>query len=115
MGQRNRLAILVGGGPAPGINSVIGAATIEAQLDGVEVLGVHDGFQWIMQGDITHITPLSIDVVSRIHFHGGSVIGISRANPTLEHPGERSASSPGTGQGGGEAPSNRARMVGSTA
>jgi len=35
-----KLAILVGGGPAPGINSVIGAATIRALLQGVEVLGI---------------------------------------------------------------------------
>jgi 6-phosphofructokinase 1 len=30
-----KLAILVGGGPAPGINSVIGAATIRAALEGL--------------------------------------------------------------------------------
>jgi 6-phosphofructokinase 1 len=44
--HQKRLAILVGGGPAPGINSVIGAATIRGILDGVEVLGVRDGFEW---------------------------------------------------------------------
>src|SRR5262249_40608195 len=32
MEHHKRLAILVGGGPAPGINSVIGAATIRAEL-----------------------------------------------------------------------------------
>ena len=37
--QHKNLAILVGGGPAPGINSVISAATIRCQLEGVEVLG----------------------------------------------------------------------------
>jgi 6-phosphofructokinase 1 len=79
-----RLAILVGGGPAPGINSVIGAATIRACLEGVEVVGVRDGFEWLMRGDIDHVTPLTIDVVSRIHFRGGSYIGISRANPTSD-------------------------------
>ena len=44
-----------------------------------------------MQGDIEHVTPLTIDDVSRIHFRGGSHIGISRANPTTdpEHPRER--------------------------
>jgi 6-phosphofructokinase 1 len=77
-----KLAILVAGGPAPGINSVIGAATIRAALEGIEVLGIRDGFEWLMQGDIDHVTPLSIDAVSRIHFRGGSHIGISRANPT---------------------------------
>mgnify|MGYP002065407217 CR=1 FL=1 len=44
------LAILVGGGPAPGINSVIAAATIRAANEGVEVVGVRDGFKWIMKG-----------------------------------------------------------------
>src|SRR2546421_8037555 len=82
MTERRTLAILVGGGPAPGINSVIGAATIRARLEAVDVLGVRDGFEWIMQGDIEHVTPLDIGEVSRIHFRGGSYIGISRANPT---------------------------------
>ena len=82
MNQQNTLAILVGGGPAPGINSVIGAATIRAALEGFQVIGVEDGFEWLMQGDATHVKPLTIDGVSRIHFRGGSHIGISRANPT---------------------------------
>jgi 6-phosphofructokinase 1 len=85
MGHQTRLAILVAGGPAPGINSVISAATIRGRLEGVEVLGIRDGFEWIMHGDVDHTTPLTIDSVSRIHFRGGSHIGISRANPTT-HP-----------------------------
>jgi 6-phosphofructokinase 1 len=79
-----KLAILVGGGPAPGINSVIGAATIRAAVEGVEVIGIKDGFKWIMQGDIGHIKELNIHNVSRIHFRGGSYIGISRSNPTKD-------------------------------
>ncbi len=77
-----KTAILVGGGPAPGINSVIGAATIRAILSGAEVIGIEDGFKWIMRGEISHVIPLTIDSVSRIHFKGGSHIGISRDNPT---------------------------------
>lgn len=84
MSQHKKLAILVSGGPAPGINSVIGAATIRCELEGVEVLGLRDGFEWIMQGNIDHVVPLTIDGVSRIHFRGGSHIGISRVNPTLD-------------------------------
>ena len=79
-----KLAILVGGGPAPGINSVIGAATIRAALEGVEVLGIKDGFKWIMDGDISHVEELTIENVSRIHFRGGSYIGIARNNPTKD-------------------------------
>lgn len=84
MSHRKRLAIVVGGGPAPGINSVIGAATIRCVLEGVDVLGLQDGFDWVMHGNIEHVLPLSIESVSRIHFRGGSVIGISRANPTKD-------------------------------
>jgi len=79
-----KLAILVAGGPAPGINSVIGAATIRAVVEGIEVIGVKDGFKWIMEGDISHTKELTIDNVSRIHFRGGSYIGISRSNPTKD-------------------------------
>jgi 6-phosphofructokinase len=78
--QAKKLAILVGGGPAPGINSVISAATIRCQIDGVEVVGIRDGFEWLMQGNVEHVVPLTIERVSRIHFRGGSYIGISRAS-----------------------------------
>jgi 6-phosphofructokinase 1 len=80
----NNLAILVGGGPAPGINSVIAAATIRTKLQGIDVIGIRDGFEWLMQGDSEHVIPLSIDTVSRIHFRGGSYLGIARANPTKD-------------------------------
>lgn len=84
MSQRKNLGILVGGGPAPGINSVIGSATIRAAVDGVDVIGLRDGFEWLMQGNIDHVERLTIDTVSRIHFRGGSHIGISRSNPTKD-------------------------------
>jgi 6-phosphofructokinase 1 len=84
MSVPKKLAILVGGGPAPGINSVIGASTIRAIVEGVEVLGIKDGFKWLMNGDISHVKELTIDNVSRIHFRGGSYIGISRSNPTKD-------------------------------
>src|SRR5262245_45377239 len=35
-----------------------------------------------MHGDVEDVAPLTIESVSRIHFRGGSHIGISRANPT---------------------------------
>lgn len=80
--QRPTVGILVGGGPAPGINSVISAATIRSILGGSDVLGIIDGFKWLMDGSTGQIRPLSIEDVSRIHFQGGSYLGTSRANPT---------------------------------
>ena len=78
-----KLGILCGGGPAPGMNSVISAATIEARNSGWEVLGILDGFQHLIDGHIEHVRPLSITDVSRIHGQGGSIIRTSRANPTV--------------------------------
>jgi ATP-dependent phosphofructokinase / diphosphate-dependent phosphofructokinase len=76
------LAILVGGGPAPGINAVISAAAIEARNRGLRVLGLLDGYKWLMRGDVAHVQELDINEVSRIHFEGGSILRTSRANPT---------------------------------
>ena len=75
-------AILVGGGPAPGINSVISAATIRSILGGARILGVPDGFRWLMEGDTSQVKELTIEDVSRLHFRGGSYLRTSRANPT---------------------------------
>ncbi len=78
------VGILVGGGPAPGINSVISAATIEARNRGFGVLGIQEGFRWLMRGDSGHVRELHIDDVSRIHLTGGSVLGTARDNPTKD-------------------------------
>ncbi len=80
--KNNKLAIVVSGGPAPGINGVISAATIEAINRGIEVLGIREGFKWIAEGNLKHIEKLTIGKTSRIHNTGGSIIGISRENPT---------------------------------
>lgn len=82
-GSGRKLGITVGGGPAPGINAVIGAATIEAVNQGFVVTGFFDGFQWLC-GDafdrVRHTMPLDIAGVARIHFDGGSLLRLSRAS-----------------------------------
>ena len=50
-GQSGKLAILVGGGPAPGINAVIASAAIKAINEGFEVLGLQDGFEWLVKSE----------------------------------------------------------------
>ena len=80
--KAGRLGLLVGGGPAPGINGVISSATIEAINQGYEVIGFRDGYKWISQGDADHILPLTINGVTGVHMRGGSVLGTSRSNPT---------------------------------
>ena len=76
--KKEVLAIVVGGGPAPGINGVISAATIEAVNEGKEVIGIVGGFKSLFAGDKKCAVPLSIDDVSRIHTTGGSILRTSR-------------------------------------
>ena len=83
-GGNKRIGILVGGGPAPGINSAISACVIEASNNGVEVMGIRDGFSQLMNGRTDMVRLLTIQDVSRIHADGGSILRTSRANPTID-------------------------------
>ncbi|MFP4598626.1 MAG: diphosphate--fructose-6-phosphate 1-phosphotransferase [Persicimonas sp.] len=73
-----RLAVLASGGPAPGINSVISAVTIEALNQGWEVYGVRDGYRGLVDDELDE---LALREVAWIHFRGGAVLGMSRTNP----------------------------------
>ncbi|NBO92490.1 MAG: 6-phosphofructokinase [Planctomycetia bacterium] len=80
--QNERIALLVGGGPAPGLNGVISAVTIEAIEQGFNVIGFMDGFKWLVEGSTDHYVPLTIDAVKGINLRGGSILRTSRTNPT---------------------------------
>lgn len=82
--MRDTLAILVGGGPAPGINGVIASATIEAVNSGLRVIGIYDGYHHLAKGDTSNVVELRIDDVSRIHTTGGSILRTSRTNPAKD-------------------------------
>lgn len=77
------MGIVVGGGPAPGINGVIGAAAIEAVNNGLRVLGFYDGFSHLVTDEFDSkkdVRELTIAEMSRIHFDGGSILRTSRTN-----------------------------------
>ena len=81
--SERRLAILVGGGPAPGINAVIAAAAIGAINEGFEVFGIYDGFARLVQPSFEpakHTRQLHIPDIARIHFTGGSILRTARTS-----------------------------------
>ena len=78
--SRGRLAIVVGGGPAPGINGVISAVTIEAINQGLDVFGIRDGFKNLVAGDISQARQLAIADVTPTYNRGGSILEIGRAH-----------------------------------
>lgn len=75
------VAILCGGGPAPGMNGVISGVTIAARNNGWNVIGVYEGFSHLAKGE-KKVTALTSDDVSKIHLQGGSIIHTARFNPT---------------------------------
>lgn len=83
--QGKRLGILVGGGPAPGINGVISSVTIEAILNhGMEVIGFQNGFKHLVQGSLTHNRKLTVEEVAAHYSRGGSILGTARTNPAAD-------------------------------
>ncbi len=93
--EQGNFGILVGGGPAPGLNGVIAAVTMEACHKGHKVYGIYDGYKWLVKGDPNllqqHIKLLDIPDVARIHFNGGSVLRTSRTNPVKDPNGVSNA------------------------
>jgi 6-phosphofructokinase 1 len=80
MQKKNRIAILTGGGDAPGINAVIRAVAKKAILDyGMEVVGVEDGYEGLIHN---RHRKLHYDDVSGILTLGGTILGASKvSNP----------------------------------
>ena len=63
--QGKRIGILVGGGPAPGINGVISSVSIEAIIThGMEVIGFQNGFRHLVEGSLRHYRKLTIEEVA---------------------------------------------------
>lgn len=74
-----RIGLLTGGGDCPGLNAVIRAVTKDAIGNGIEVVGIEDGFLGLIEN---RTRPLDADSVSNILHQGGTVLGSSnKANP----------------------------------
>jgi 6-phosphofructokinase len=82
--KEKSIGIVVSGGPAPGINSVISSVVIEAENSGFSVKGLQHGFKGIVNGNNESVIPLTTDMVTRIYNTGGSILGTSRHNPFVE-------------------------------
>jgi phosphofructokinase-like protein len=74
----HRIGMLTGGGDAPGLNAVIRAVVRRALSEGVEVLGVRNGWLGLIEGDVEPLTSVSI---TGILPRGGTILGTSRVNP----------------------------------
>jgi 6-phosphofructokinase 1 len=74
-----RIAILTSGGDCPGINATIrGACKTAINHYGMEVLGIHSGFQGLLTGDAELLTDKSLSGLLNL---GGTILGTSREKP----------------------------------
>ncbi len=77
------ILILCGGGPAPGINSVISTVAKVFLEDGYQVLGVQEGFKGLFS-DNPNIKKFDFSHADRIFSRGGSTLVMSRFKPKAE-------------------------------
>lgn len=78
-----KLAVLTSGGDASGMNAAIRAVVRSGIYRGMEVYGVHQGFEGLINGEIERLTAGSVaDIIHR----GGTVLQTSRSEgfKTLE-------------------------------
>lgn len=83
-GTSGAFGIVVSGGPAPGINSVICSAVIEATNNHRRIYGLNNGFRDASIGAQNALTELTIDAIVPYANRGGSILGTSRYNPFNE-------------------------------
>ncbi len=81
--MRPTIAILAGGGPAPGINTVIGTIAKVFLASGYRVLGLHGGFQSLFMENPL-MDDINFEQADKIHKQGGSAIQMSRYKPKDE-------------------------------
>ena len=83
MPKQKSILILCGGGPAPGINSVISTVAKAFLKDGYRVLGLHEGFKGIFDEN-PKIKEFDFFHADRIFSRGGSTLIMSRFKPKNE-------------------------------
>ncbi|NQT05978.1 MAG: 6-phosphofructokinase [Candidatus Omnitrophica bacterium] len=88
MAKLKRLGILTGGGDCPGLNPVIRAVVRKACSEGIEVVGIKNGWKGLLEQDTM---PLDINSVSGILPRGGTILGTSRTNPYKIEGGSKKA------------------------
>lgn len=78
--MKESVAILCGGGPAPGINSVISSVALVFLKSGYRVLGIHDGYKGLFEAE-PHVQEIDFTLADDIHKRGGSALKMSRHKP----------------------------------
>jgi len=80
MENRPAVVILCGGGPAPGMNTVVSAVSKSFLKSGFRVIGLHEGYKNLF-ADSQQIVDVDFEFADRIFNVGGSALKMSRYKP----------------------------------
>lgn len=78
--MKDTIAILCGGGPAPGINSVISSLSMAFLDSGYRVIGIHEGYKGLFSPK-PDVQEIDFKFADDIHKRGGSALRMSRFKP----------------------------------
>lgn len=78
--KKDAIAILCAGGPAPGINTVVGSVTKVFLKSGYRVLGINEGYKTLFTEN-TRFDELDFEFADAIFSRGGSALQMSRHKP----------------------------------
>ena len=81
--MKDTIVILAGGGPAPGINTVISTVAKTFLKDGYRVLGLHDGYKNLFRKE-KELEEIDFMWADDIQKQGGSALRMSRYKPKNE-------------------------------
>ncbi len=81
--MKNAIAILAGGGPAPGINTVVGSVAKTFLAHGYRVIGLHNGYKGLFSETVDAID-IDFRLADEIFAEGGSYLHMSRFRPSEE-------------------------------
>ena len=84
-----RIGVLTGGGDAPGLNPAIRAVVYGAAEHDIEVVGIYDGWEGLLDGNCEYTWPLDVHLVRGWDRDGGTNLGSSRTNPFKYKVGDR--------------------------
>jgi 6-phosphofructokinase 1 len=79
-----RLGVLTGGGDAPGLNAVIRAVVKSATNSGIEVIGIEDSFDGLLEPNRSRVlTPRDVTGILSL---GGTILGTTNRGNPFDYP-----------------------------
>ncbi len=82
------IGVLTSGGDSPGMNAAVRAVVRAGYVKGLRVMGIHRGYEGLLNGDIAELTPRSVsDILQR----GGTVLQTARSKEFTTDAGQAKA------------------------